>query len=434
MRLHAQFLAILGMLLTGVQSRVASSAAEPDWPAPQTNGQRSFRFDPDELAVLIPVNMATHGFQRIMSYPFVVDTGAPVSSFDVSLRGYLQPPPEPLDVGPPKVHDDYTKLHAPQSISFVVPKTRVDENELYTRQSIQFVVSKDRLDESELLATEARIGSLTLTRGRVLCHDFTRLREGLGCVFHGLVGLDFLRDKIVSFDFDEGRMDVLPPGPPRDDKWGESIPLEYDDGKVLIQATLGKDARASFIVDTGHSDTGSIEESLLTRLADSQEARFTGETRAVTYYGTESSRVARLAHFAVASFRHENLRFECGKQNLLGFAYLSRYRVTIDFPNGRLYLAKGKNFARPDRGSSWGLELLFKARGIEVDSVVKKSPASAAGVRAKDVIVEVCGKSISQWTTSEIKRFLKTEYKTTRLTVEREGKRLEMSITPREYD
>jgi C-terminal processing protease CtpA/Prc len=123
-----------------------------------------------------------------------------------------------------------------------------------------------------------------------------------------------------------------------------------------------------------------------------------------------------------------------GKQNVLGLQYLSRYHVTIDFPNQRIYLAKGKHFSDLAYVHTCGLSVFFKAGGLEVESVDEKSPAYAAGFLAKDVIVKLCGKPIASWKPSEINRLLKKEGKPVQMTVERGGKRLEMSFTPKEYD
>jgi hypothetical protein len=249
--------------------------------------------------------------------------------------------------------------------------------------------------------------------------------------------MDFLNDWIITIGFDEGRLDVLPPGTARDPRWGESVPFTYDTtGRMLISATVGEDTPVAFMLDTGNAGTGNLEEWFITRLAASHEARVAGDDEAVTISGIHSSRVARLSHFSLGSFRHENLRFASGKRTVLGLNYLSRYRVAIDFPSQRLYLAKGKCFAASDTnpGHTCGLHPLFRAGGLEVQSVDEKSPAHAAGLRAKDVIVKVCGKPVSESKPSEVVRRLTAEGKAVQVTVNRGGKLMEMSFTPKEYD
>jgi hypothetical protein len=114
--------------------------------------------------------------------------------------------------------------------------------------------------------------------------------------------------------------------------------------------------------------------------------------------------------------------------------YLSRYRVTIDFPNQRLYLAKGKHFADYDRGRTTGLNYLFKPRGIVIESVDEEGPAYAAGVRAQDILVELCGIRVSVLKPAEIGKMFPKEGQPLTMVVERDGKRIQISFTPYEYE
>jgi len=174
-------------------------------------------------------------------------------------------------------------------------------------------------------------------------YDLTALREASGCDIRGVLGMQFLKDWIITIDFDEGRLDFLPPRTAKQPEWGKNIPFEYGStGIPRVHATLGKDIESSFAVDTGDSGTGNIDEAFLMLLVGLNEARMTGIDKNMTLSGPHSSDAARLSRLTIGSFRHENLRFTGGKQDDLGLRYLSRYRVTIDFQNRQLYLAEGK--------------------------------------------------------------------------------------------
>ena len=122
-----------------------------------------------------------------------------------------------------------------------------------------------------------------------------------------------------------------------------------------------------------------------------------------------------------------------GRLNILGMSCLSRYRITVDGPNERLYLAKRTQFAYRDAVRTCGLGLFYEAGGLEVESVNEKSPARSAGLRVKDRIVKLDGKLISNWRPAEIRRLLTTEDKAVPMTVERAEKPLEMSLTPKRW-
>jgi hypothetical protein len=390
MRLHAGFATVVWMLVAWAQLPVLSNASEPAGTASKAAVRESFKFDPDDPLVLVPVRVGTKDYQ------FILDTGASQSVFDVSLRSHLGP--------------------CVDSVRVVVPHGGDMELERYSPPN-------------------ARVGSLALTMGPVFCRDLTSFREASGYSIYGLVGKDVLEHWIIDIDFDEGRVAVLFSGTERDPDWGESVPFMYGtNGAMFITATAGESVRTAFEIDTGNAGKSSLKESLLDRLVSSHEARVTGVDKVVDLSGSHYPRVTRLSHLCLGPFRHDNLQFSSGNQNAIGLNYLSRYRVTIDFPNQRLYLAKGKRFGAPDLGHTCGFDLLFRAGRIEVESVDERGPAHAAGLRAKDVIVKLCGKSVSAWKPSDVHRLLKTEGKTVQVTIERGGKRTEKSFTPKEYD
>jgi hypothetical protein len=367
-----------------------ADAAEPAAMA-SSAVRESFRFDPNEGLILIPVHVGNR------DYPFVVDTGTGVNGFDVSLRSSLGP--------------------------------RVDTGQMFTPgngKTIAFELYS---------APNARIGSLVLKKSPVGCIDLTPCREAFGSDIRGILGIDFLEDWIVAIDFDQGRFSVLAPGTPADAKWGESVSVEYDDSRLIcVLPTVSAGVRDLFRIDTGSNGAVDLDDALFSRLVSLHEVRVTGDSKAMTLSGSYSPRAGRLSQFSLGSFQHEKLRTTSGKQNSLGLAYLHRYRVTIDFPGKRLFLAKGKHFADPDRGPMLGADLMFRGGAIAVESVDQRGPAYAAGVRAKDVIVELCGKPVSERKSSEIRRLLTTEGKAVQVTVQRGGKRMEMQFTPREYE
>ncbi len=264
--------------------------------------RESFTFDPDDYIVLVPVRMGSKDYQ------FILDTGATRSVFDTVFRARMGRRVSTEISGTPR------------------GKTKV---ELY-------------------FPPDAHIGSLPLSKSPAICSDLTPFREASGYDVRGFLGIDFLKDWIVFFDFDDGRVDILSPKTPRSSNWGDRIGFNYDaTGAARVFARPGKNDETLFLVDTGmggHS-SGDLEESLFSRLVDSGAARTAGADWMSTAVGHSSSRAARLSQLSFGSFRHENLRFSSGKQNILGLHYLSRFRVTFDFPTTDLS-GKGKSLCR----------------------------------------------------------------------------------------
>ncbi|NLH17780.1 MAG: PDZ domain-containing protein [Phycisphaerae bacterium] len=75
--------------------------------------------------------------------------------------------------------------------------------------------------------------------------------------------------------------------------------------------------------------------------------------------------------------------------NVLGLGFLTRYRVTLDFPHNRLYLRPGKSVARFENPDMTGLHIIRDEGKTLVHSVDPNSPADQAHICAGDEIVEV---------------------------------------------
>ena len=210
----------------------------------------------------------------------------------------------------------------------------------------------------------------------------------------------------------------------------------YDSSGIpCVLVTAGKDARAPFKLDSGCRGTGTIDATLFANLSAAGELRISEPTESITLGGIQRSRVGWLATLGIGPYRHENLRLGEARYSTLGLEYLTRYRVTLDFRGESLFLAKGKRFAKQDRGPIVGWRLLYKSGRVVVKSVDEKSPAFAAGVRVNDVLLEIAGNSASSLSVSKgTSLFTKAEGKPIAVAIERQGKRIEVRVTPKEYN
>jgi hypothetical protein len=350
----------------------------------------SIHFDPKLEAIIIPVRIGKRDYQ------FLLDTGASTSVFDVKLRPQMG--------------------------------TRIDSTTVTTPDG-------GELEWNLYNPPDARVSSIPLTKGPVACQDFRSLREATGFSIYGCAGLDFFKDRIVSIDFDAGRIDVLPPDTEKDPTWGEKLPIAIGENEVMrIMATIGETVWEPFVVDTGNLSTGDLSETTFSHVIDSPYAHYMGTSNCLTFSGSSCRRDAVVSQFSLGSYRHENLHFTSARDNILGLKFFARYRVTFDLPHQRLYLAKGKHFSDPDSGSSSGLWLFFNAGKVEVVSVDEKSPAYATGIRQNDMIVKLAGQAVADLKPSEVRRLLSQEGKEVEVTIEHNGKRFALSFDPKEYN
>jgi S1-C subfamily serine protease len=77
---------------------------------------------------------------------------------------------------------------------------------------------------------------------------------------------------------------------------------------------------------------------------------------------------------------------------LLGYSFLRRYRVVVDYPNRVLWLASRRDWNdRPWEYSTVGVQLERRDGDARIAALVEGSPADEAGVRAGDVLLAVDG-------------------------------------------
>ena len=80
----------------------------------------------------------------------------------------------------------------------------------------------------------------------------------------------------------------------------------------------------------------------------------------------------------------------------LGIDLLSRFRVTLDFPNRRMLLQRPPDDAQqPHLDGYTGIRLLPQGSDFVVESVYAGSPAQQAGVHAGDVVTDIDGHRVA---------------------------------------
>lgn len=386
LRLRASLLCVIVLIATPPRPALSGDTAS-------TGVRQSFKFDPDERHILIPVHIGSK------EYLFAVDTGATWTVFDSSLRSHLG--------------------------------EQVDRAVRAETGNAEFEAKSFRAP------TDVKVGSLPFSDGDIVCENLALLREHTGSPIYGFLGMDFLNDWIVSIDFDEGQLDFVAPGVPLKTTWGDRVECAFRSAGIpWYPATLAKKPTPSFfLLDTGFPDTGALQETVFSELAKSGELRISGQRKVGGIIDEGVMPLGRISRLGFGTFEHKNLLLEtCKNKNIIGLGYLRRFRVTIDFPREKLYLAKGKRFSEPDHGPMCGAYFLFKQDKIVVDYVDEKSPAHAAGVRAKDVLLQICGKQPAQLRPSAIRRLLSTEGKTITMTLRRANKDLEVKFTLKEYN
>ncbi len=297
--------------------------------------------------VLVPVTIANK------DYRFVVDTGATGTVVDTSL-----PLGQPVDV----VTADGAEALA--------------QVKLY------------RAPEAKLGRTP--LGPLDAVAGM----DLKSFRQVAGHPIHGSLGMDFLGKYIVHIDREKGELLLLKSVPKGA---GIELPISWEPDELpFVEAEIAPGERIRFMVDTGLSSLGSGSLGILeTRsLSRKGQMREIGKVMTESISGSNSRLLFQGEALRIGGFSVHSPIFSQSSgptPNVLGLGFWSRFAVTFDFPERKVYLRKSANFDRPDRWNATGLHLWKRGDSIEVAAVDPDSPAVRAGLKKGDLLVKLNG-------------------------------------------
>jgi hypothetical protein len=296
------------------------------------------------------------------------------------------------------------------------------------------VQTSEGLFSSELFdAPEAFLGPLNLKDCRkVAIVDTESISSALGQKYHGIIGMNFLKEYVVQIDFDKEIVSFLKPTPnkslfsllrPRKNNrpdWGEEVPIKYksDNQTPHIRANVNGH-EVDFLIDSGFlqyvdmpdrpfaDDTGKLETKIFKKACakilsePNQQTQITSQGKALI--PKKSGVVAR---FSIGSLEYKDAAFTENSDSALGLAFLSRHLVTFDFPNGKMYLKKGKYFDRPSDTylsfKSFNFVLRLNHNNIFVSSVDPNGLAYEKGIRQNDIIVKIDGQDVTSYSLIEI--------------------------------
>lgn len=306
----------------------------------------SFDVQPHGDALLLPVTIGDREYQ------FILDTGTSITVFDKSLESLLIP----------------------------------------TLSSVTITGHEATLYECR----GATVGRSRLSlEGWALCKDLTEFREYTGHSLYGILGIDFLRGRVIQIDFEAGRLHVLTSsrGAP-----GERITLGFrKNGLPTVAVDFPGLESRPFLVDTGFLGIrdGGLSSSSIQHLIDTDQINLDD-------FDVESSesRAGVISKMKVHSVQEEQRRFgeSTNDRDILGLGYLSRYTVTIDHSEARLYLAKRPSWNRNLARNRSGLRVGMTSQSIFITVVEKDSPGFVAGVSVGDQLLEINGKSVDKMT------------------------------------
>ena len=292
-------------------------------------------------------------------------------------------------------------------------------------------VGEARLNGTQIVAMHnspaAMLGEISLqTESPVIALDLQRLREFSALDIRGIIGMSALRSHAMRIDFDQGRLTVLNRADP---SCGEPVDLWFDRGGLpQVVGVLPEVGIDRLVIDTGKNGSLSISDGLFDTL---QRAMRICSVRRTVALGISDKRTASsgmLDSLKVGPFEHGPLPVSSSGENLLGLGFLSRFVVTLDFPNKVMYLKPGRSHARRELRGLSGLSFVRRNGTTIVFTVDEDSPASDSHVVPGDTVISVDGKPAGEYSFFELRRLLSIPGARVELVLAREGETLSRTL------
>lgn len=300
----------------------------------------------DGRPLIIPVELADG---RVVQ--FLVDTGAALTIFDVSLRDGTEVP--------------------------------VGQTTLKT--------SASAVPAKLFNCPSARIGQLPLNLVPTITYmDLAPIRQATGHEIRGIVGMDFLRHYAVELDFDEGRLRLWNDAPKAWSREGERIPLVESQGRLGIELSIGSRHRELFVLDSG-ANVSTVREELFDILEREGILSEGASQTAVTGTGVVRDLTGYVSHVEAGSLQLNQVRMDRDPYSVLGLRHLSRFVVRLDPKNCQCNIEAGARFSLPEPTATSGMGVIVLDGQKVVCSVQPSGPAEEAGIAAGDVLLTVNG-------------------------------------------
>jgi hypothetical protein len=229
-----------------------------------------------------------------------------------------------------------------------------------------------------------------------------------GYQYHGVLGCDFFRQHVVQIDFDQRELLILTDAPM---DCGKSFELRCDSAGL---PGLGLDVGGvteDFCINTANVtfESGCIREELIRPLLEQGRARQVGATLAAMVDGQALTGVYQLDHVLLGRLSVHNAMFRVGPKNSISLKFLSRFLVTMDLANQRIYLKPGKQFEQADLYNRSGLSVCWHKDQMIVVNVEPFSPAGEADLRRGDILLSVGNVETTQLSLHSVQRTVRTE-------------------------
>jgi hypothetical protein len=263
-----------------------------------------------------------------------------------------------------------------------------------------------------------------------------------------IIGAELFARYVVEVDYDSRFIMIYDPQTYSYTGAGESLPLKfafnhpYVSGKIALPGM--EPIEGDFVIDAGSGFGITFHPSFVKAHKLVERVPKTIQTKARGVGGEFSLSVGRIESLELGRFKlnqpvtafPQTTGFIAreGAAGNIGGLILRRFKVIFDYSRRRMILEPNKHFADPFDIDMSGLALITDSpqfKLIKVQRVTEGSPASEAGLKPEDVILEVDGRASSAFTLHTLREMFKQEGRLYRLRIKRNDETLQAQFKTR---
>ncbi len=258
----------------------------------------------------------------------------------------------------------------------------------------------------------------------------------------GILGYDFLSRFVARIDFEKGILTLFEPD--------SAAAVAAIDAPLIhnvfsLECVVDGLFSGTFLIDTGAAN------SLLQKSFSEEHGLFDNrrmvEISLMGAGGEESAYLARFDSLEIGGFTIERPVFALsmdergigafpGISGIIGNDVLQRFTLTLDYGNQRIGLERNRFFDKPALKDRSGIALERDASNrVLIYRVIPGSPADEAGVVPGDILLAVDRRAVASFDNMDdiMDLFRVREETEIEIEIEREGERLLISLTLRDY-
>jgi hypothetical protein len=244
------------------------------------------------------------------------------------------------------------------------------------------------------------LGPFELTSPWVPLVDLSLFKSMTGLPISGILGMDFLNDKILEVDFEAKSLRIYQHDRPVKDYKFDRFIRKLPSGSRAIDAQF-EDVSASFLLDTGGLGFLKLQPQLYSRLLAKGILKSCAQSTFVFAPGGQSrqERAAEMVWEEICHVPVRGMEVTESSEARVGLEFLRATKFAIDFPNSRLHLTPRLGYpGLMDVETMLGFAVQYENNKVMIRGTLydKKHPLHAAGAKAGDVIAELSGLSPSE--------------------------------------